>query len=85
LENGTRTSHVITRRRFLDHNRKTATLNHLAGEALRLLWMFFDVPQTAEAEAFGKVALVIVTTDVALKHIWQGRITRLTGGAAYKT
>ncbi|MFM7979707.1 MAG: hypothetical protein ACKPKO_10360 [Candidatus Fonsibacter sp.] len=31
--------------------------------------MVFEVYQTAEAEAFGKLALVIVTTDVAL-HIY---------------
>ena len=45
---------------------EVATLKHLAREALQQLWMFFEVYQTAEAEAFGKVALVIVTTDVAL-------------------
>ncbi|MFM7985737.1 MAG: hypothetical protein ACKPKO_41130 [Candidatus Fonsibacter sp.] len=42
--------------------------------------------ETAEAETFGKVALGIVTTDVAL-HIYgkEGRVARLTGYAAYDT
>ncbi|MFM7981407.1 MAG: hypothetical protein ACKPKO_19035, partial [Candidatus Fonsibacter sp.] len=56
-----------------------------AKEALQQLWMLFEVHQAAEAEAFGKVALVAATTDVALKNIWQGRITQLTGDAAYAT
>ncbi|MFM7987295.1 MAG: hypothetical protein ACKPKO_49075, partial [Candidatus Fonsibacter sp.] len=43
------------------------------------------VYHAAEAEAFWKVALVIVPTDAALTHIWSGRITLLTGDAAYDT
>ncbi|MFM7983342.1 MAG: hypothetical protein ACKPKO_28870, partial [Candidatus Fonsibacter sp.] len=45
---------------------EVATLKHLAREAVQQLLIFFEVYQTAEAEAFRIVALVIVTTDVAL-------------------
>ncbi|MFM7979955.1 MAG: hypothetical protein ACKPKO_11635, partial [Candidatus Fonsibacter sp.] len=47
---------------------ETATLNHLAREAYKHLSMCFEVYQTAEAEAFVKFVLVIVTTDFAQKY-----------------
>ncbi|MFM7985952.1 MAG: hypothetical protein ACKPKO_42215, partial [Candidatus Fonsibacter sp.] len=44
----------------------SASLKHLAMDALHQFWMCFEVYLAAEAEAFGKVALVIVTAGVAL-------------------
>ncbi|MFM7984338.1 MAG: hypothetical protein ACKPKO_33940, partial [Candidatus Fonsibacter sp.] len=44
----------------------TAGLKVLAKDALQHLWMFHDAYRAAKAEVFGKVALVIVTPDMAL-------------------
>ncbi len=43
-----------------------AELRVLAKHALPHLWMFQGADRAAEAEVFGKVALIIVTSDVAL-------------------
>ncbi len=45
---------------------ETSELKLLPKAALQQLWVFHEVRKSTEAEDFGKVALVVVTTDVAV-------------------
>ncbi|MFM7989109.1 MAG: hypothetical protein ACKPKO_58330, partial [Candidatus Fonsibacter sp.] len=70
-----------------DMERYAAELRVLAKDALQHLWMFQDAKRGAEAEVFGKVTLIIVTTDMAVRlyGIRQNRLTWPAGNAAHAT